>query len=114
MLESHVRPVPARVAREVQLEGLVPGVGFRPLVQGLATRLGFGGMVTNDTRGVLIEVEGCGPEVTRFLARLEADAPPLAALTRMRVRTIPARGRASFAIVASRPGGARAVAVSPD
>jgi hydrogenase maturation protein HypF len=114
MLESHARPVPPRVACEVHLEGIVQGVGFRPFVHGLATRLGLSGIVTNDTRGVLIEVEGGEPEVTRFLARLEADAPPLAALTRVRVTPIPARGRASFAIVASRPDGARTAAVSPD
>jgi hydrogenase maturation protein HypF len=114
MLQQHVDPAAPRVAREVHLEGIVQGVGFRPFVHGLATRLGLGGIVTNDTRGVLIEVEGGEPEVTRFLARLEADAPPLAALTRMRVRTIPACGRERFAIVASRPEGARTVAVSPD
>src|SRR5262249_10545132 len=114
MLESHVRPDPARVAREVHLEGIVQGVGFRPFVHGLATRLGLGGIVTNDTRGVLIEVEGGEPEGTHFLARLEAGAPPLAALTRVRVTPIPAPGRARFAIVASRPDGARTAAVSPD
>jgi hydrogenase maturation protein HypF len=114
MFQPHADSAARRVAREIHLEGIVQGVGFRPFVHGLATRLGLGGIVTNDTRGVLIEVEGGEREVTRFLARLEADAPPLAALTCVRITPIPARGRASFAIVASRPDGARTVAVSPD
>jgi hydrogenase maturation protein HypF len=103
-----------RVGRRVRLEGIVQGVGFRPFVHALATRLGLAGLVTNDTRGVLIEVEGAEPDVARFLARLESDAPPLAALTRVRVSSIAARGHSGFAIVASRSGGARSVPVSPD
>ncbi len=103
-----------RIARRVRLEGIVQGVGFRPFVHALATRLGLAGLVTNDTRGVVIEVEGAEPDVTCFLARLESDAPPLAALTRIRVGSITARGRSGFAIVASRSGGARGVPVSPD
>jgi hydrogenase maturation protein HypF len=38
----------------------VEGVGFRPFVHGLATRLGLAGLVGNDTHGVFVEVEGPG------------------------------------------------------
>src|SRR6185295_15877075 len=60
------------------------------------------------------EVEGPEPDVARFVAHLESDAPSLAALTRVSVTPIAARGRARFVIVASRGDGERAVPVPPD
>ena len=55
--------------RRIRVDGIVQGVGFRPFVFGLATGLGLGGFVANDTRGVTIEVEGAC-ERREFLARL--------------------------------------------
>ena len=42
----------------LRVEGTVQGVGFRPYVYRLAGELGLAGFVLNDSRGVLIEVEG--------------------------------------------------------
>ena len=58
--------------------GRVQGVGFRPYVFALANELELAGFVLNDSRGVVIEVEG--PACDDFLARLPLDAPPLAAI----------------------------------
>ena len=44
--------------RAIAVSGIVQGVGFRPFVYDLATRLGLNGFVRNQTGGVLIEVEG--------------------------------------------------------
>ena len=57
------RRVRARVA------GTVQGVGFRPHVYRLVRELGLEGWVLNDSRGVLMEVEGEAEAVERFLAR---------------------------------------------
>ena len=46
------------VRRNVRVEGVVQGVGFRPFVHGLANRVGVAGLVGNDAPGVFIEVEG--------------------------------------------------------
>ena len=73
---------PLRRAR-VRVHGTVQGVGFRPYVYRLAGELGLSGFVLNDSRGVLIEVEGSSASVGDFLARLEPDAPPLAILDRV-------------------------------
>ena len=67
-----------RAPRPVRVEGTVQGVGFRPYVYRLAGELGLAGFVLNDSRGVLLEVEGGETAVERFLARLRAEAPPLA------------------------------------
>ena len=62
---------------QVRVEGTVQGVGFRPYVYRLARDLGLAGFVLNDARGVLLEVEGEGAAVERFLDRLSLEAPPL-------------------------------------
>ena len=67
----------------VRVHGTVQGVGFRPYVYRLAGELGLGGFVLNDSRGVLLEVEGARRRVARFLARLAPEAPPLAVLERV-------------------------------
>ncbi len=89
----------------VRVEGVVQGVGFRPFVYTLATRLGLVGLVGNDLDGVFVEVEGPVAAVSEFLLLLERDAPPLARIERVTTRTIPPRRSASFAIAASEPAG---------
>ncbi|HSD81758.1 MAG TPA: carbamoyltransferase HypF, partial [Solirubrobacteraceae bacterium] len=97
-----------------RVEGVVQGVGFRPFVFRLARELDLAGWVRNDERGVVVEVEGDGPAVQRFLDRLAADAPPLATVERVVPHERPATGRAGFRIVASARGGAPEALVAPD
>jgi hydrogenase maturation protein HypF len=80
----------------VQVEGVVQGVGFRPFVYSLATRLGLAGHVGNDSAGVFIEIEGPPPRVRDFLARLERDAPPLARIDAVRTFAIEPRDGVGF------------------
>ncbi len=96
---------PIRVRREVQVRGVVQGVGFRPFVYRLALEEGLAGFIGNDTDGVTIEVEGAAERVEAFLARLRAEAPALARIDSVAVRELEARGslagQAEFRIVAS-------------
>ncbi|MGW0203885.1 acylphosphatase, partial [Nonomuraea sp. NPDC003201] len=98
----------------VRVEGVVQGVGFRPFVHGLATRLGLAGRVGNDAHGVFVELEGGGGQIAEFLVRLERDAPPLAAIERVTVTSRAVRADGRFRIVASDPSGASRTLVSPD
>ncbi|TDE38231.1 carbamoyltransferase HypF [Nonomuraea mesophila] len=101
----------------VRVEGVVQGVGFRPFVHGLATRLGLAGRVGNDARGVFVELDGDRDRIAEFLTRLERDAPPLAAIERVTVtgrRRAAASGDGRFLIVASERSGTPRTLVSPD
>jgi hydrogenase maturation protein HypF len=98
----------------VQVEGVVQGVGFRPFVYSLATRLRLSGLVGNDATGVFIEVEGSPRCVRDFLASLERDAPPLARIEAVRTTALEASGCAGFSIVASARGGRRQALISAD
>jgi hydrogenase maturation protein HypF len=64
--------------RAIAISGIVQGVGFRPFVHDLATRLGLHGFVRNQAGGVLIEVEGEQGFLDRFISELESKPPPLA------------------------------------
>jgi hydrogenase maturation protein HypF len=98
----------------VRVTGTVQGVGFRPFVYRLAGDLELTGYVLNDDRGVLLEVEGASAAVVSFLARLPADAPPLATVEQVFTEEVAPTGAPGFEIAASRRGGTPLALVSPD
>jgi hydrogenase maturation protein HypF len=104
-----------RVRRDVRVEGVVQGVGFRPFVHGLATRLGLAGRVGNDADGVFVEVEGAAADVDEFMVALRRDAPRSAAVERV---TVAAGGEPQgvdgFRIVESAAAGPRRVLLPAD
>ena len=102
------------VRASIRVEGVVQGVGFRPFVYSLATRLGLAGWVGNDVDGVFAEVEGAAACVKQFLGLLETQAPPLARVDRVTAAAMSPTGAAGFAIVASDHTGRRRALVSAD
>ena len=96
------------------MEGIVQGVGFRPFVYSLATRLGLGGFVGNDVDGVFAEVEGDPGAVSEFLRAVSRDAPPLARVERVTAAPLAVSGTTSFQIVASEPAGRRRALIAAD
>jgi hydrogenase maturation protein HypF len=98
----------------VRVQGTVQGVGFRPYVYRLAGELGLAGFVLNDSRGVLLEVEGDDAAVERFLARLGPDAPPLAVVERVVAEPREPVGHRGFEILASPRQGSVDAEVAPD
>ncbi len=99
----------------VRVTGTVQGVGFRPYVYRLAGELGLSGFVLNDAHGVLLEVQGGGPAIERFLERLEREAPPLAVLEQTQAaERQPVGASGGFEILASPRGQTADAAVTPD
>ncbi len=90
------------------------GVGFRPFVYALATRLGLSGLVGNDVDGVFAEVEGPPAAVAEFLLLLRRQAPPLARIDRVTTAELAPAGDGGFTIAPSPRGGERRALVSPD
>ena len=102
------------VRAAIRVEGIVQGVGFRPFVYSLATRLGLAGWVGNDVDGVFAEVEGPAAGVKEFLGLLETSAPPLARVDRVTAAAIAPNGAAGFSIAPSDPAGRRQALVAAD
>jgi len=97
-----------------RVEGTVQGVGFRPHVYRVAVALELDGFVLNDERGVLLEIEGEDAGIERFLARLAAEAPALAAVECVRHERVAPTGVGGFRILQSARAGEPAALVSPD
>jgi len=112
----HPPPGAPDVRRRVRarVEGTVQGVGFRPFLHRLAGELDLAGRAWNDERGVLVEVEGAPRGVETFLARIPADAPPLAVIERVTREEIAPNGKRAFEIVASAASGPPSTPVTPD
>lgn len=100
-------------SEEIEVRGLVQGVGFRPFVWRLAQRLGIAGAVSNRGDRVLIRARASSDALDRFAAALNAEAPPLARVEAVERRTLPLFPANGFVIAASAPG-AVAPGIVPD
>ncbi|HEQ72290.1 MAG TPA: carbamoyltransferase HypF [Spirochaetia bacterium] len=104
------------VSRQILIEGVVQGVGFRPFVYKEAHALGLTGYVTNTAQGVRILVQGSEKRIEKFARTIRSSAPPQSVLESMSVQ--PADGNegpfARFQIRESVPGGERVVRISRD
>jgi acylphosphatase len=96
------------------VRGIVQGVGFRPFVYQLATRLRLHGFVRNQTGSLLIEVEGERPALEHFLADLTGRPPPLAHIEQVSCEPCAPRGEHEFRIEASEADPSSPVFISPD
>jgi hydrogenase maturation protein HypF len=94
----------------VHITGIVQGVGFRPFVYNLASRLDLKGWVRNTSAGVDIEVDGEQDVLEAFVTSLRDEAPPLARIDELTASFGPENGFQSFDIV---PSGAIPSAFQP-
>ncbi|MDP2497321.1 MAG: carbamoyltransferase HypF [Candidatus Palauibacterales bacterium] len=97
-----------------RITGVVQGVGFRPFVYRLASSLDLAGYVLNDSRGVLLEVEGDARDVARFFGRFRSGAPPLSTVEEVGREELEPHGEVGFEIVESEDSEPPSALVSPD
>jgi len=102
------------VRRQIDVYGIVQGVGFRPYVYRLAIERHLVGSVANSAAGVTIEIEGPVEAVEEFVTRLPLAAPPLSQITQVWVRELPCSGDQEFRILASQRGAQVRTLISPD
>jgi hydrogenase maturation protein HypF len=100
--------------RAITVLGIVQGVGFRPFVHGLATRLGLGGFVKNQAGQVLIEIEGTRGALDQFLNELESSAPALSRIEDVDWEPRPRQNDRTFRIERSDAAAESSVFISPD
>ena len=107
------------VRRQIEVSGIVQGVGFRPYIYRLATSRHLSGTIHNTSAGVTIEIQGPAETVQDFVDRLPAEAPPLARITNLAVRDVPCvvaqiGSDQDFRIVHSAEGEEVRTLISPD
>jgi len=93
---------------------VVQGVGFRPFVYRLAQQHNLKGWVRNTSGSVEIEVEGDEETLNKFLADLEAKAPPMAHIEKVEATFHPVKGYTDFEICQSLSQKGKYQLVSPD
>ncbi|MRR06265.1 MAG: carbamoyltransferase HypF, partial [Deltaproteobacteria bacterium] len=97
----------------VTIQGIVQGVGFRPFVYRLAARSRLSGWVRNTPAGVFLEAQGPEELLSVFLNDLREKTPPLAVITSLEFKEIPAVEEAAFTILKS-GGGENSIQIAPD
>ncbi len=102
------------VRRQIEVSGIVQGVGFRPYVYRLATNRKLTGNIRNTSAGVTIEVQGPEERVRDFVERLPAEAPPLSRITSFVVHELACNRDLDFRIVHSHGGEEVRTLISPD
>ncbi len=101
-------------AWEIDVQGVVQGVGFRPYVHRVAEAHGIGGWVRNESGRVSIRAEGASEALEGFLAELESGWPPMSRVDRLAVGRTRPRGYEGFSIAESRTTARGGLPVSPD
>lgn len=100
--------------RQFLVRGIVQGVGFRPFVFNLASRLGIAGWVRNSSAGVEIQAEGPRQAIQAFETELRSNPPPLSRIDEFTANPLAISGYTSFIIMESQPQPGEFLPVSPD
>jgi hydrogenase maturation protein HypF len=98
----------------LQIQGVVQGVGFRPYVYGLAQRFDVVGFVSNNSAGVVIEIEGDAATLATFQQALLSELPPLAHVDSYQQVEISPLGESGFRILESTVETGATTLISPD
>jgi len=96
------------------LHGAVQGVGFRPFIHRLAHEFELRGWVANSSEGLVIEVEGGGPSLEEFRARVVSNKPPGSVIYSLEEQWLDAAGIEGFEIRSSCDSGPKTAFITPD
>ncbi len=99
---------------EIQVSGIVQGVGFRPYVYTLALNENLNGWVNNDDRGVNITLEGHDKNIKNFIKELKNSPPPLSKIDNINVTELELKNYTSFEIIKSKTTSNKSTIISPD
>ncbi|MCB9358165.1 MAG: carbamoyltransferase HypF [Calditrichaeota bacterium] len=99
---------------EVNVRGVVQGVGFRPFVYRLAAENCLNGEVWNHSCGVTVHVQGALKDLNIFVRRLKQDLPAPARIDELLVTEHAPREYSSFTIRKSEKTGSSFAHIPPD
>ncbi len=102
-------------ALDIQVKGIVQGVGFRPFVYRLAKKYLIDGWVLNATDGVFIHAEGESKLLDEFVIELSENPPAASKVDEIELKEVPLEDFDSFEIRFSDAGAVeKTTLVSPD
>ncbi|GAH43386.1 unnamed protein product, partial [marine sediment metagenome] len=75
---------------EINISGIVQGVGFRPYLFNLARNFGLKGFILNrGNAGVRLVIQGDSERINRFIENIEKKSPKISFIERLDVKEIP-------------------------
>ena len=98
----------------IRFEGIVQGVGFRPLVSVCAHELGLTGFVYNDGAGVYVEAQGHVVDLKAFVKAIQDRLPRLGRINNVEHKIIDPVEEEAFSIRNSPLGGPIHTFIPPD
>ena len=102
-------------ALDIQVKGIVQGVGFRPFVYRMAKKYLINGWVLNATDGVFIHAEGEAKLLDEFVIELSENPPAASRVEEVTLKEVPLEDFDSFEIRFSDAGAVeKTTLVSPD
>ena len=102
-------------ALDIEVHGIVQGVGFRPFIYKIARRHLINGWVLNATAGVFIHAEGESKDIDDFVMEISDNAPAASRVDEILMKEVPLEDFESFTIRYSDEAEAEATTlVSPD
>ena len=103
-----------KTAKNILINGIVQGVGFRPFVYQLACKYSLKGKIANTSEGVSIHVEGNEAQIKDFINDLRTKPPSLAQIDEIQSFSDGIRDYSGFTISESIQGGTMSTLISPD
>ena len=99
---------------EIEITGIVQGVGFRPFIFNLAKTHSVRGWVLNHEKGVLIDAESDDGNLDAFIQEISTLSPPLSRIESLTVKPSNPVGYSTFQIKASQESREKFTLISPD
>ncbi len=99
---------------QINLQGLIQGVGFRPFIYRLARQYQQNGWIANSESGVVIELEGEAVKQQDLISAMHKQLPPYAVIKSIKVKNLPISGYRGFSLKSSITGPNKSSFVLPD
>lgn len=99
---------------EIDIGGVVQGVGFRPFVARIASKYNLKGNVKNSPLGASIIICGCDLSIGNFLNELKTNPPILAKIDKIEIKEIEYKNFEDFCVIESNENGSKNALFPPD
>jgi hydrogenase maturation protein HypF len=99
---------------QIDIKGVVQGVGFRPFVYRLSHELNITGEVYNNSLGVTIRLNATNKELELFLEKLQKELPPLSKIDSIETKEIAFKEFTNFSIIQTSEQNLKTALLPPD
>ena len=101
-------------SKNIYIQGIVQGVGFRPFIYQKACQFKLKGFVSNTSKGVRICIDGESEMIRKFIDSIQNDIPKHACIQSIEDTPCHSSGKDNFEIIESDHSASQSVSIPPD